>query len=44
MSSEPKNYEKGNPWEKKVYRHMSNYIEGKGVKKFGSVNRQHKVD
>jgi hypothetical protein len=39
MDNEAKIYEKGNSWQKKVYRHMSAYLEMKGITSFGqSVN------
>ncbi|HOZ14034.1 MAG TPA: hypothetical protein PK784_04550 [Tenuifilaceae bacterium] len=39
MNTEPKIYQEGNPWQNKVYLHMSAYLETKGVVSFGqSVN------
>ena len=38
MNTEPKIYEIGNPWEKKVYRHMADFLQSKGVLKFGATS------
>jgi hypothetical protein len=35
MNIKPKVYEKGNPWQNKVYQHMASYLETKGVVSFG---------
>jgi hypothetical protein len=37
MNSKPKIYDIGNPWEKKVYRHMAEFLQNKGIKKFGAT-------
>ena len=37
MNNEPIIYETGNPWEKKVYRHMADFLQRKGVQKFGET-------
>lgn len=39
MDKEPIIYETGNPWEKKVYRHMANFLQSKGVRKFGATTQ-----
>lgn len=39
MNNEPKIYDKGNPWEKKVYRHMAEFLQSKGVKNFGATRK-----
>jgi len=38
MNNEPKIYDVGNPWEKKVYRHMADYLQKKGIQKFGATS------
>jgi len=38
MNNEPKIYDTGNPWEKKVYRHMADFLQSKGVQEFGSTS------
>jgi hypothetical protein len=35
MNSEATIYEKGNPWQRKVYHHMAEYLESKGITSFG---------
>lgn len=37
MDNEAKIYEVGNPWEKRVYRHLADYLKKKGVTKFGET-------
>lgn len=39
MDNEAKIYEVGNPWQKKVYNHMSDYLQKKGVTKFGATSK-----
>ena len=39
MNTEPTNYDIGNPWEKKVYRHMADFLESNGVHKFGARSK-----
>ena len=39
MNNEPTIYDKGNPWEKKVYRHMAEFLQNKGVQKFGATSK-----
>jgi len=38
MNSNPKIYNKGNEWEKKVYHHMAEFLKQKGVIKFGTTH------
>lgn len=35
MISEATIYKKGNPWQRKVYHHMAEYLESKGITSFG---------
>ena len=37
MTNKPTIYDIGNPWQKKVYRHMADYLQGKGVQRFGAT-------
>lgn len=32
-------YQAGNPWEKKVYLHMADFLQSKGVHKFGGTSK-----
>jgi len=38
MNIEAEIYQTGNPWEKKVYRHMADFLQSKGVQKFGATS------
>jgi len=35
MNNEPTIYDTGNHWEKKVYQHMADFLQSKGVQKYG---------
>jgi hypothetical protein len=39
MNNEPVIYNTGNDWQKKVYLHMANFLQRKGVLKFGTTSK-----